>query len=155
MVDFGEGKVSAVPDYTIKNLKEIEDAAAGRDTDVEARFGRKHLDSEHLGVSYFRYGPGFRAPFGHRHREQEEAYVVVAGSGRMRLDDEIVELQQWDVVRVAPGVVRAFEAGPDGLELDRDRQRPSRGRRRRDGPGLLDRLTVRARVGYPSAGCDC
>jgi quercetin dioxygenase-like cupin family protein len=109
--------VSAVPDYTIKNLKQIEDAAAGRGADVEARFGRKHLDSEHLGVSYFRYGPGFRTPYGHRHREQEEAYVVVGGSGRMRLDDEIVELQQWDTVRVAPGVVRAFEAGPDGLEL--------------------------------------
>ena len=58
-----------------------------------------------------------RNPVGHSHREQEEAYVVVAGSGRMRLDDEIRELRQWDVVRVAPAVVRAFEAGPDGLEL--------------------------------------
>jgi quercetin dioxygenase-like cupin family protein len=116
VVRFGEGKVCPVPDYTMKNLKQLEDAAADRDADVEARFGRKHLDSEHLGVSYFRYGPGFRAP-GHRHREQEEAYVVVAGSGRMRLDEEIIELQQWDAVRVAPGVVRAFEAGPDGLEL--------------------------------------
>jgi mannose-6-phosphate isomerase-like protein (cupin superfamily) len=68
-------------------------------------------------VSYFRYGPGIRSPSGHRHREQEEVYIVVGGSGRIRLDDEIVELRQWDVVRVAPDVVRAFEGGPDGLEL--------------------------------------
>ncbi len=104
-------------DFTIKNLKQIEDAAADRDDDVEARFARKHLDSEHLGVSYFRYGPGAKASYGHRHREQEEAYVVVGGSGRMKLDDEVVELHQWDVVRVAPGVVRGFEGGPDGVEL--------------------------------------
>jgi quercetin dioxygenase-like cupin family protein len=104
-------------DFTIKNLKELEDSAAARGLDVEARFARKQLGTQHLGVSYFRYGPGFKAPYGHRHREQEEAYIVVGGSGRMRLDDEIVELHQWDVVRVAPNVVRAFEGGPDGLEL--------------------------------------
>jgi mannose-6-phosphate isomerase-like protein (cupin superfamily) len=104
-------------DYTHTNLRQVEDSAAGNDSDLEARFGRKVLGTEHLGVSYFRYGPGFKAPYGHRHREQEEAYVVVSGSGRMRLDDEIVELSQWDAVRVAPGVVRAFEGGPAGLEL--------------------------------------
>jgi mannose-6-phosphate isomerase-like protein (cupin superfamily) len=104
-------------DFLIKNLKDVDDSAADRGPDVEARFARKHLDSEHLGVSYFRYGSGYRAPFGHRHREQEEAYVVVSGSGRAKLDDEIVELRQWDVLRVAPPVVRSFEAGPEGLEL--------------------------------------
>jgi quercetin dioxygenase-like cupin family protein len=104
-------------DYKRVNLKEVDNAAADRGSDLEARFGRKHLDSEHLGVSYFRYAPGFRAPYGHRHQTQEEAYVVVNGSGRMRLDDEVIELAQWDVVRVAPTVVRGFEAGPDGLEL--------------------------------------
>lgn len=104
-------------DYTHTNLKDLDDGAAERGGDMEARFGRSHIGSEHLGVSYFRYGPGFRAPFGHRHREQEEAYVVAAGSGRMRLDDAIVELRQWDVVRVSPQVVRGFEGGPDGLEL--------------------------------------
>jgi quercetin dioxygenase-like cupin family protein len=103
--------------YTRVNLREVDDSAADRGPDVEARFGRKHLDSEHLGVSYFRYGPGYRSATGHSHREQEEAYVVVAGSGRMKLDDEVIELQQWDVVRVAPATVRAFEGGPDGLEL--------------------------------------
>jgi mannose-6-phosphate isomerase-like protein (cupin superfamily) len=104
-------------DYTLVNLREVEDSAGDRSPDLEARFGRKHLDSEHLGVSFFRYGPGFRSPVGHSHREQEEAYVVVSGSGLIKLDDEIVELRQWDVVRVAPSVVRGFEGGPGGLEL--------------------------------------
>jgi uncharacterized cupin superfamily protein len=103
-------------DYARVNLKDVDDSAADR-PDFEARFARKHLASDHLGVSYFRYGPGVRSPMGHSHREQEEAYVVVSGSGRVRLDDEIVELAQWDVVRVAPAVVRGFEGGDDGLEL--------------------------------------
>ena len=106
-----------MPDYTIKNLKDVDNAAAGRGGDVEARMARKHIDSEHLGVSYFRYGPGFRSPIGHRHREQEEAYVVVSGSGRIRLGDDVHDLHQWDVVRVAPSVIRAFEGGPDGIEI--------------------------------------
>lgn len=104
-------------DYAIKNLKEIEDAAAHRGPDIEARFARQHLGSQHLGVTYFRYGPNYRSPIGHRHREQEEAYVVVSGSGRVKLDDEVMELRRWDVVRAAPHVVRSFEGGPDGLEV--------------------------------------
>jgi quercetin dioxygenase-like cupin family protein len=104
-------------DFTIKNLKDIEDATGEDRPEVEGRFARKHLDSEHLGVSYFRYGPNFRSPMAHSHREQEEAYVVVAGSGRVLLDDEVHELRQWDVVRVSPEVVRAFEAGAEGLDL--------------------------------------
>ena len=104
-------------DWTIVNLHEIEDSAAGRAEGVEARMGRKHLGSRDLGVSLFRYAPDLRNPMSHSHREQEEAYVVVGGSGRVRLDDEIRDLRRWDVVRVAPDVVRAFEAGPDGLEL--------------------------------------
>ncbi len=106
-----------MPPYTIKNLLELDDSAAGRGGDIQARFGRAHIDSEHLGVSYFWYGPGYRSPIAHRHREQEEAYVIVGGSGRVRLDDDIVELKKWDIVRVSPQVVRAFEGGNDGLEL--------------------------------------
>lgn len=102
-------------DFAVKNLMEIEDASSR--PEVEARFSRRFLGSEHLGVSHFRYAPGFRAVDGHSHEVQEEAYVVVDGSGRIRLDDETVELRRWDVVRVAPGVVRGFEAGPEGLEL--------------------------------------
>lgn len=102
-------------DFAVKNLMEIDDASPR--PEVEARFSRKYLESEQLGISHFRYGPGFNAVDGHRHREQQEAYVVVDGSGRIKLDDEVVELRRWDVVRVAPAVVRGFEAGPDGLEL--------------------------------------
>lgn len=104
--------------YTITNLKQdVEDTAGARTPSVEGRFARKYLDSRELGISYFRYAAGFRAPVGHRHREQEEVYVVLSGSGRMKLDDDVRDLRQWDVVRVAPEVGRAFEAGADGLEL--------------------------------------
>lgn len=103
--------------FTHTNLKVIEDSAGDRAPNLEAHIARKHLDSAHLGVSYFRYSPGFRAPVGHHHREQEEVYVVVSGSGRMRLDEEIVELRKWDIVRVAPETIRGLEGGPDGLEL--------------------------------------
>jgi mannose-6-phosphate isomerase-like protein (cupin superfamily) len=104
-------------DYTIKNLKDVDDVTADRPEDVEARMSRRAIESQQLGVSYFRYGPGLRSQIGHKHRVQEEAYVVIAGSGRIKLDEEIAELKQWDVVRVAPQVTRAFEAGPEGLEL--------------------------------------
>lgn len=99
------------------NLLEVDDTVGGRVAGIEGRFGRKHLDSRDLGISHFRYAPNLRSPMAHSHREQEEAYVVVAGSGRVLLDDEVVELRLWDAVRVAPEVVRAFEAGPDGLDI--------------------------------------
>jgi quercetin dioxygenase-like cupin family protein len=103
--------------YSTVNLKDVENSVGDRAPGVEGRFARKHLDSRDLGVSLFRYAPNLRSPMAHSHREQEEAYVVAAGSGKVLLDDEVLELQQWDVVRVAPEVVRAFEAGPDGLDL--------------------------------------
>lgn len=104
-------------DYAIVNLKEIEDSAGERAPGMEARFARKHIGSEHLGVTYIRYGARVRSPMAHSHREQEEAYVVIAGSGYVRLGDEIREIRQWDVVRVGPATIRAFEAGADGLEM--------------------------------------
>ena len=103
--------------FTIVNLKEIEDSAGERSPDLEARFARQQLNSTHLGISYFRYAPGYRSPMGHSHREQEEVYLVLNGSGRIKLGDEIASLGPWDLVRVAPETVRAFEAGPEGLEL--------------------------------------
>ena len=103
--------------FATVNLLEVEDSMGDRAPGLEVRFGRKHLDSRDLGVSHFRYAPNLRSAMAHSHREQEEAYVVVAGSGRVLLDDEVLELRQWDVVRVAPEVVRCFEAGPDGLDL--------------------------------------
>ena len=75
--------------YSIVNLKqEVEDSMGERAPGIEGRFARKHLDSEHLGISYLRYSPGVRSPSAHSHREQEEAYVVISGSGQVRLDDE-------------------------------------------------------------------
>jgi quercetin dioxygenase-like cupin family protein len=106
-----------MPDYAIVNLLDVEDSVGDRLPGLEGRFARKHLGSRELGISRFTYAPSLRSPTGHSHREQEEAYVVVGGSGRIRLDDEIRDLRQWDVIRVAPEVVRAFEAGPDGLDL--------------------------------------
>jgi quercetin dioxygenase-like cupin family protein len=106
-----------MPGFATINLLEIEDSVGDRAPGIEGRFGRKHLDSRDLGISHFRYDANLRSPMAHSHREQEEAYVVVAGSGRVLLDDECIDLRQWDVVRVAPEVVRAFEAGPDGLEV--------------------------------------
>ena len=103
--------------FTRINLRDIEDTVSKRVPGMEGRFARKHLGSRDLGVSHFRYAPNLRSPLAHSHREQEEAYVVVAGSGRALLDVELVELVQWDILRIAPEVVRAFEAGADGLEL--------------------------------------
>ena len=103
--------------YTHVNLRDVEDTVSERVPGMEGRFARGHLGSRDLGVSHFRYAPNLRSPLAHSHREQEEAYVVVAGSGRALLDGELVELAQWDVLRIAPPVVRAFEAGADGLEL--------------------------------------
>lgn len=103
-------------DYTVANLKQAE-ASTSAPSGLEARLARRHLDSEHLGVSFFHYDPGVRIPFGHSHESQEEAYVVIGGSGRAKLGEEIIELRQWDVVRVAPRTMRAFEGGPEGMDL--------------------------------------
>lgn len=104
-------------DYSVINMMDLDNLLAGRADGLEARFAREHLDSRDIGVSHFQYGPGIRSATGHRHREQEEVYIVVAGSGRALLDGKVVDLEQWDVLRIAPPVVRAFEAGPDGMEV--------------------------------------
>jgi uncharacterized cupin superfamily protein len=114
--------------YAIVNLKQLEDSAAGQAAGIEARFARKHLGSEHIGVTYMRYEPSVRSPMAHSHREQEEVYVVTGGAGKVRLDDEVHDVRQWDVVRVSPATIRAFEAGPQGMEfLAVGSQRPERG----------------------------
>ena len=104
-------------DYTLKNLKDIENAAEsyGLSDKLEARFGRKDLELEQFGFSYQKMQPGFRQPFGHTHKEQEELYVVIEGGGRVKIEDEIVDLKQFDALRVPPGVTRAFEAGDGGM----------------------------------------
>jgi mannose-6-phosphate isomerase-like protein (cupin superfamily) len=104
-------------DYAIVNLLEQDDTVQGRLEGLEGRFSRNPLGSRDIGVSHWKYAPNLRNPVGHSHREQEEAYVVVSGSGRAKLDDEIVDLTEWDVLRVAPAVVRSFEAGPEGMDV--------------------------------------
>ena len=103
--------------YTVKNLKQVDNAAEqfGLDDNLEARFAKKPLELDKLGISYQRLEPNFRMPFGHKHGEQEEVYVIVDGSARVKLDDELVDLKQWDALRVPGDVMRNFEAGPDGV----------------------------------------
>jgi mannose-6-phosphate isomerase-like protein (cupin superfamily) len=106
-------------DYTIKNLREVEDMAAsqGFGEVQEARFANADLDAEQSGISLQKVKPGQRHAFAHRHNEAEEVYVVISGSGRVKLDDEVRDVGELDAIRVAPSVTRAFEAGAEGLEL--------------------------------------
>lgn len=105
--------------YTLKKLTDVKDAAieSGFDSIQEARFAKNDLDTEDTGVSLHRIKAGQRQPFAHRHTAAEEVYVVLAGSGRVKLDEDILELGAMDALRVAPEVVRAFEAGSDGMEV--------------------------------------
>jgi quercetin dioxygenase-like cupin family protein len=104
--------------YTIKNLTETTDSAPkfGLDELGEAHFAREELGAEATGISYQVLKPGKRQAFGHKHEQAEEIYVVLAGSGRVRLDDEVRDVGALDAIRVAPSVKRAFEAGPEGLQ---------------------------------------
>ena len=105
--------------FTLKNIKDLDDLGSNFNgpPDLEFRAATKPLALEKAALSYQWVPPGYRFPYGHTHATQEEVYVVVSGSGRMKLDDEIVEVNQWDVVRVPPGTWRGYEAGPEGLEL--------------------------------------
>jgi mannose-6-phosphate isomerase-like protein (cupin superfamily) len=108
-----------VAGYTKVNLKDVDDQAPnfGLAPHIEARMARVPLELEQSGVSYQRLAPNFRLPFGHKHKRQEEVYILVSGSARMKLDDEVVELKQWDAVRVPKQTMRGFEGGPEGAEL--------------------------------------
>jgi mannose-6-phosphate isomerase-like protein (cupin superfamily) len=104
--------------YTVVNLKEVKDMApqfgmAG----LEARFARTNLELAQSGISYFKIDPDTRLPFGHRHAEQEEIYLVISGSARIKVDDEELALGTFDAIRLAPQVVRALEGGPEGAEV--------------------------------------
>ncbi|HVS99772.1 MAG TPA: hypothetical protein VHE08_04575 [Solirubrobacterales bacterium] len=106
-------------DYTHKNLGDVKDSAPefGFGELAEARFAKDALDAERTGISHLTLKPGKRIPFGHKHDEAEEIYVVIAGSGRIKLDDEIVEVVELDAIRVSPEVARGFEAGPEGISV--------------------------------------
>jgi mannose-6-phosphate isomerase-like protein (cupin superfamily) len=104
-------------DYTLVNIMELENRGSEAFGTSDVRLARSSLATDHLGISRIQYAPDGRSPKGHRHREQEEVYLVIGGSGQVKLDDEVRELKQWDVVRVAPVTFRGFHAGPDGLDL--------------------------------------
>ncbi len=109
----------AVP-FTLRNIKEdLEDIGPRFEgaPDLEFRAATKALELEESALSYQRVPAGYRFPYGHTHETQEEVYVVVRGSGRMKVDDQIIELTEWDAVRVPPGSWRGYEAGPGGLEI--------------------------------------
>jgi mannose-6-phosphate isomerase-like protein (cupin superfamily) len=105
--------------YTRVNLAEVEDMAPkfGLSPGLESRFAREPLELERSGLTLFRLAPEFRTPFGHRHGEQEEIYVVVSGSVRAAVGDEVLELGPWDALRMAPETMRALEGGPEGAEV--------------------------------------
>ena len=106
--------------YTKRNLKaEVDDQAPafGMSPSLEYRVARDDLELEESGVSYLRLGPGFRMPFGHRHAKQEEVYVLLSGSARLKLGDDVVALGPLDAVRIGKDTMRALEGGPDGAEL--------------------------------------
>ena len=105
--------------FTHKKLNEVKDSAPefGYGDRMEARFAKDDVEAEETGFSFHRLKPGKRQPFGHRHDEAEEVYVIVRGNGLLKLDDEIIEVEALDAIRVSPAVTRAFEAGDEGLEV--------------------------------------
>ena len=104
--------------HTKKNLREVENQAPKFDmpAEMEARFARRAIEGETLGLSHIKLAPNFRIPFGHKHEGQEEVYVVVKGSARIKVEDDIVEVGQWDAIRFGKNTMRNVEAGPDGVE---------------------------------------
>jgi uncharacterized cupin superfamily protein len=105
--------------WSKKNLHDVKDYAVdfGLDETQEAHFGRKDLDLEATGFNYLVVKPGRREAFGHRHSQAEEVIVVLDGEGRLKLDDDIIDLAPFDVVRVGPTVTRRLEAADDGLQV--------------------------------------
>jgi mannose-6-phosphate isomerase-like protein (cupin superfamily) len=112
------GEDKGGPHFTVVNLKQVEDLAPGfgLSPGLESRFARVALELRNSGMSYFRLAPGFRTPFGHHHRTQEEIYVVISGSVRAKVNDQIVELGPWDALRVPSESTRCLEGGPQGAE---------------------------------------
>jgi mannose-6-phosphate isomerase-like protein (cupin superfamily) len=106
-------------DYTHLNLKDVEDQAPnfGLEENLEFRMARVALGMENSGLSYLRVTSGFRMPFGHKHKNQEEVYVLVSGAARMKIEDEVKDLKQWDAVRVHKDTMRSIEAGDEGAEF--------------------------------------
>jgi hypothetical protein len=106
-------------DYTVLKVSEVDDQAPnfGLEGKMEARFMRVGLGCENCGVTYLRIAPNFRIPFGHRHKVQEEVYMLVSGSARIKVEEDVHELEPWTAVRLSKDATRGLEAGPDGAEF--------------------------------------
>ena len=147
--------------FTLRSLsKDLEDLGSNFDgaPDLEFRMATKAFELEQSGLSYQRIPPDYRFPYGHKHKEQEEVYVVVGGSRRMKLDDEIVEVKEWDVVRVPPGTWRGYESGAEASRSSRSVRPISRksASRRRGSAGLVGRLIVpRVSRGHTPRASNC
>jgi mannose-6-phosphate isomerase-like protein (cupin superfamily) len=106
--------------YTVQNLKEVENQGVnfGIDpSDMELRMAKDPLECANAGISYLKLGPGFRAPFGHTHKMQEEIYILISGSARVKLNDDVIEMEPFTAVRIAQDTMRSYEGGPEGAEL--------------------------------------
>jgi hypothetical protein len=106
-------------DYTVVKVTDVPDQGPnfGYEGLMETRFMRVDLECEQCGVTYLRLAPSFRIPFGHRHKVQEEVYVLVSGSARVRAGDDVVEVGPWTAVRFSKDTMRGLEAGPEGAEF--------------------------------------
>src|SRR5439155_26792755 len=114
----GDGKSFVMSTYTKANLRsDVENQAPKFDmpSEMQARFARSAIEGKTLGLTLMTLAPGFRIPFGHKHANQEEVYVVVRGSARVKVDDEVVDLAEWDAIRFGKDTMRNMEAGPDGV----------------------------------------
>ena len=143
-----------MPGWTKTNFQDLEDRSPV-DAPMQWRLARSALHSPELGVSRFTYRPGARMPFGHRHREQEEAYVVVGGSGRAKLDDEIIEIVVWDVLRVAPPGGARLRGRPGRPRPDLHRRPQAQARRHRATPRLLEMTANLVQLGERGVNLNC
>ena len=106
--------------YTVQNLKEIDNQGVNfglDENDIQLRMAKDPLECADCGLTYMRLGPGWRTPFGHNHKTQEEIYILVNGSARMKLEDKLVDMKPFTAVRVSPETMRSYEGGPEGAEL--------------------------------------
>jgi mannose-6-phosphate isomerase-like protein (cupin superfamily) len=106
--------------YTVQNLKEVENQGVhfGLDpNDMELRMAKDPLECANAGISYLKLGPGYRAPFGHTHKTQEEIYILISGSARVKLNDDVIDMKPFTAVRIAQETMRSYEGGPDGAEI--------------------------------------
>ena len=106
-------------EYKVVKISDVPDQGPnfGLEGKYELRFLRDQLGCENCGVTYSRLAPNFQLPFGHKHKRQEEIYLLVSGSAELKVGDDIVPLEPWTAVRVANDTMRSLRAGTEGAEF--------------------------------------